>query len=349
MDLKRFGNLVTELRKEKGISQEQLAEQMYLNRQTISRWERGLGFPEYESLFLLSNILDISVEELFNGKRKKNIVNYNFVFLIIIFVILIFLFIFISYFCTNYKKNVVYTFSAQSNNVTIKNGFLSFFSDKFYFNLGDVDFENNVIVNKENIRYTLFYNDEGEKKFIYSSTIEDDTVYLDSRFFSEKKNIFFGNIYLQIDYMQNEILSKELLILNLQKQYVNDDFFEEDVDKFDNDFFAIDYLLKNDFKLCEKCENKGVYLKKLDNFEIYIDLKNKKIVTYYSKQEDIFKLEYEDNNLFLFYDNECLQYNFMTAEWFDKRNNKIKRVDIDKKTFELWMSDFRKIKNVVDI
>lgn len=52
------------LRKEKGLSQEALAEKLHTTRQAISKWENDQGYPETENLLLLSNIFDVSIDFL---------------------------------------------------------------------------------------------------------------------------------------------------------------------------------------------------------------------------------------------------------------------------------------------
>ena len=52
-----LGEKIFKLRKEKGLSQEALAEQIGTTRQAVSKWENNQGFPETEKLLQLSNIL----------------------------------------------------------------------------------------------------------------------------------------------------------------------------------------------------------------------------------------------------------------------------------------------------
>lgn len=59
-----FGEKLLKLRKEKGFSQESLAEKLNTTRQAISKWENNQGYPETEKLLMLSNIFGISVDSL---------------------------------------------------------------------------------------------------------------------------------------------------------------------------------------------------------------------------------------------------------------------------------------------
>lgn len=59
-----LGEKIYKLRKEKGFSQEVLAEQIGTTRQAISKWENNQGFPETEKLLQLSNIFEVSIDFL---------------------------------------------------------------------------------------------------------------------------------------------------------------------------------------------------------------------------------------------------------------------------------------------
>ena len=64
-----LGEKIFKLRKEKGISQEALAEQIGTTRQAISKWENNQGFPETEKLLQLSNIFEVSTDYLLKDEK----------------------------------------------------------------------------------------------------------------------------------------------------------------------------------------------------------------------------------------------------------------------------------------
>lgn len=64
-----FGRFLTQLRKEKGFTQKQLAEQLYLSDKAVSKWERGLSFPDIALLIPLAKILEVTTTELLSAKR----------------------------------------------------------------------------------------------------------------------------------------------------------------------------------------------------------------------------------------------------------------------------------------
>lgn len=69
MDSNKTGALIAERRGKLGLTQKQLAEQLHLSDRTISRWERGVGFPDISLLEPLADALELSVLELLQGER----------------------------------------------------------------------------------------------------------------------------------------------------------------------------------------------------------------------------------------------------------------------------------------
>lgn len=59
-----FGNKLYEMRKEKGLSQEELASRLEVTRQTVSKWELGDATPDLDKLVLLAELFEISLDEL---------------------------------------------------------------------------------------------------------------------------------------------------------------------------------------------------------------------------------------------------------------------------------------------
>lgn len=81
-----FGDNLKKVRKEKGLSQEALAEKINVVRQTISKWEKGLSIPDGDMLIKLSQVLEVPVETLLGSKvplENTNAVNQAIQFQII--------------------------------------------------------------------------------------------------------------------------------------------------------------------------------------------------------------------------------------------------------------------------
>ena len=66
---KELGAFIRQLRQEKGWTQKQLAENLLVTDKAVSRWERGLGFPDIQFLEPLADTLDVSMQELISAKK----------------------------------------------------------------------------------------------------------------------------------------------------------------------------------------------------------------------------------------------------------------------------------------
>ena len=71
MDQIKIGKFILNCRKEKSLTQEQLAEKLGVTSKSISRWENGNTMPDYSLLKDLCNELDINVNELLSGEKIK--------------------------------------------------------------------------------------------------------------------------------------------------------------------------------------------------------------------------------------------------------------------------------------
>ena len=67
----KIGSFLKELRQEKGMTQEQLAEYLNVSNRSVSRWETGSNLPDLSMLITLAEYYDIAVGEIIDGKRKR--------------------------------------------------------------------------------------------------------------------------------------------------------------------------------------------------------------------------------------------------------------------------------------
>lgn len=98
-----LGNQIKYYRSEKELSQEELADRVYVSRQTISNWENNKNYPDINSIVLLSEVFEISIDNLIRGDveqmkkeiNTKEVKNLNFyslmmlIFMLAAFILLI--------------------------------------------------------------------------------------------------------------------------------------------------------------------------------------------------------------------------------------------------------------------
>lgn len=69
MDLMKTGKFIADLRKEKGLTQEQLGDKIGVTNKTVSRWETGVYLPPADVMLALGELFNVSVNEILSGKR----------------------------------------------------------------------------------------------------------------------------------------------------------------------------------------------------------------------------------------------------------------------------------------
>lgn len=208
MNTQDFGKFISELRKEKGLTQLQLAEKLNVTDKAVSRWETGKNFPDIEIFSDLAKILDVSVSELLEGKRiekealisiseehivkqiKKN-KKHKKIYLIIIAVITVFA-MFFGFFAMSYSglfNGVMYhKIPCYSNDVlTIMNTVDGYISQ-------DSDADGDFIINNINI---FLDSDKTTKDMFYlSGTFENGrSFYINTQYYEvtpEKNHSFIG-------------------------------------------------------------------------------------------------------------------------------------------------------------
>ena len=67
MDAKKTGSFICENRKKQGMSQKELADKLGITDKAISKWERGISFPDISMLIPISKVLEISLYDLLTG------------------------------------------------------------------------------------------------------------------------------------------------------------------------------------------------------------------------------------------------------------------------------------------
>lgn len=75
MDLKKIGQFLKYLRKEKGITQEQFAEILGVSGRTVSRWETGSNMPDLDVLIQIADYYEVEIKEVLDGERKSEKMN----------------------------------------------------------------------------------------------------------------------------------------------------------------------------------------------------------------------------------------------------------------------------------
>ena len=218
----KIGEFIAKLRKNSNMTQENLADKLMMTRENVSKIERGINKPTIETLLILSNIFDTSLNELLSGKRKNkvnekeidNISNkYNYEIKIryrkiILSMNLIFIIILLLINFKVSKENRIYSFKTTNNLegiIVLKNNYVNLW-----------------FINTDNCNmYTLYYKENFSRyktySFITSNNILESTPkeivlgssYIDSyisfKYNYFNKNIILNNLYIKIDNQEYKI------------------------------------------------------------------------------------------------------------------------------------------------
>lgn len=231
MDQKKIGNFIKELRAEKNLTQERLSKQLNVGREAVSKWERGLNFPDIIVLKKLTKILDVSIDELIAGEKGTKQKNTEALYidrylltkntkklkLFLTFTVIILMVItFLSYYFINLYKSIhIYTVKGNNENFEIQNGLFIKTNEKTYFNLGTISTNKKIngikIYYVKNQKENLILKGDPEKTFISENNGYDEY------FKGEDLKEIINNLHLVIYYENKE----EDIKLNFKEDYVN--------------------------------------------------------------------------------------------------------------------------------
>ena len=229
MNQEKIGKFIAKLRKEKNINQEMLAEQLYVDRSLISKWENGRLLPDVKYLTILCNIFNVKIEELLYGEKisesninkvNNNLIqflvnnykkykHFKFAFFISFCVAFIVIILFLIYFfCETYNSILVYKVSFKNDFYSSENGLLILTREDSYLKFENIDQETNI---------ELYYlNDKNNKEIIYEGNINN--ILYDSYGYNANINLKNFNKIKNSLYIR---IKEENIKVNFTKLYSN--------------------------------------------------------------------------------------------------------------------------------
>ncbi len=275
MDQVKIGKLIEKCRKQSKLTQQELAEKLFVDRTLISKWENGKLCPDIKYFQELCNIFNIELKELLSGeiKNKENeqVLNnnlFNFfkklnsktkLLKFVILTLLIIVFAFLSYyFYETYNKTKVFTLSGESEHFRVNQGLLVLTREKSYFIIDN--FASNID------KITIYYNYDNNKNIIYEGN--DMNIIIDFSGYNSSINIInykkiIDNVY--IDVTSGDI--KETIPISFTENYKNNKLLFRDDNQIDNSLYDNNINKENIFSDCE--ENICSY--KDNDFQLFYD------------------------------------------------------------------------------
>ena len=341
MNQNQTGKFIKELRKSKDLSQNQLADMIPISRQAISKWERNETIPDSSTLLRLSEIFDVTINELLLGKRiekpsieelerralsiidesnKKIYKNkMKFVYSIITIVLLVLLF-FIYYFINSYNSIKVYTMNYDDQEFTLKDGLLILTNQKSYLRLGE------LVYDKDNINITnlkLYYKTDKKEILIAEDKDLDKLTLRDLYGYNEiiNKSKIDNNIYLKIYYSDKE---KEIKLI-IKRDFINNYLLFNSFQEIDEQEKQNEIDLENN-KIILNIKEKGV--EDYNNYSIEVTKDNEIKVFEYVKTLSELRM-YDNNEIVWNYNLNAKTYGCLSIKNKEKCKSKIKE-DIEK-------------------
>lgn len=250
MNDNRFGLFIKELRNEKGLSQEELGEVLFVHRTTINKWEKGNVIPLNDTLLRISDFFDVSVDELLNGKRNiveektsstgsaiidlirsnKKLCKVLYISGIAFFALLLLFLLY--YFFTTYDTTHVYVVFGQNENIKMREGLMIVSNDRLYFRVGDFYYYDEKITIDDNSKIKIIYYENNEDIVLLQGDARDLFVEL-----SKSKEVLIKlieneqQLYLTIE--NNDL--KEKINLKYYEDFSNDSIVSVDDNSVCND------------------------------------------------------------------------------------------------------------------
>ena len=178
MNQENFGKFIKEIRKKNNLTQKQLAEKYNVTYQAVSKWENGKNMPDMALIKQMSKDFNVSLEEMFEGKIKKN--KNHKPLIITLFAILIIIIVFLIILLQKEDNNFSFkTLSSACDNFNIS-GNIAYNNQKSSIYITDIEYCGEEKNEKyEEIQCTLYERDNDVAKEISSSVYNEKAVTLE--------------------------------------------------------------------------------------------------------------------------------------------------------------------------
>lgn len=320
-----IGKFILQLRTDKGWTQEELANMIPITRQAVSRWEQGKSIPDSSTLVILSEIFDVSINELLSGKRipKKEIIKESEKIaleivdkhilmkkkikrILISFISLFFVGIvgfLCYYFFATYNSVKVYSIGGKSKNFYLQEGVMIVTKQKLFFKLGNLIHSDDIEVDK----VTLSFKKDGKDKLLYDNKTIDKLIienygYEEFFFFDDLDDILKGirmDIYYD-DKVDSINLDFLLTLSNNKFTFKKKEFDDKNINTKENELQnnILKFMIKN------ATYKDDHYIYKIDNkvFEYYDELNSFNFTRMNNNIIEIWNIDLNRNYLIYYFE-----------------------------------------------
>jgi len=296
MDKKSIGEIISEARNNKKMSQDTLAKKIHVSRQSISNWENNIRIPDKEILEKLCNVLDLDynfllslIGEQFHQKKSKKVNKLIIIFIVFILLVSCLLVILIRY---RNRFEVYAIYCDENSDLYITNGIFIKSNVNNYFQLGSLHFydSNNDI---HDFKIKIYYKINDEIRLILETNYNDNIVlnehYGYGEYFDDSFDI--NNVYIDLTSLSDNSLIKTYK-LNFSQIFKNDKLFYFKINEgVNNNSSNYKYLFVNENQLLNnkyKFEYNS-YIKEVADGTFQFDM-NENVLYFYN---DTLNLKYD--------------------------------------------------------
>lgn len=342
MDFEKIGQFLRALRKERNLTQDQLAAELNFDRSVISKWECSKKLPSVENIDALAKFYNVSINELVYGARmnKENardirnlpikIISdsertiHRIRMTCLITAIAAIILVLMGYFVSNYNSIKVYRVGGSTENYVVKNTLMIISKHRSYLNFGEID---NIGNDEDTISYDNYelYVKNGDTKIILANREDGDLVEglekIDNYLNFNNIKKFINNIYIDIydddDNIVTMKLDATLEMTNNKIFYINDDDATniKSTKKYSNNINLPKFVRKN-FKYDEE-KDLYTFSKIIDDENIKLEYNSELGKLFVNKNSKKYPVDYSSNILTFFDFDEITHNNVL----FDIENN----------------------------
>ena len=232
--MNNIGDFLVKLRKEKGISQKELADYLNVSDKAVSKWERDICLPDNNNLKLIADYYDISVEELLSAEKiKVNNEKYKHLCFLFGFFILVLLIIVLTFVYINKNNSNIRVYEVYSEQLSLDGNFIT--SDRHeIMNISGISIHNCELCNGYAFYYEIYINNQ--KIYTHGNDLEsfEKEEYPDLKnindYFVEEGSLpgynrdllelpkKIDNVELKIKYIDEKYIEREMyFVLNIRE------------------------------------------------------------------------------------------------------------------------------------
>lgn len=264
-DKENIGHLISEARKAKGLTQQELAQKLNISDKAISKWETGKNLPDLDMLRKIEEELEIKLLDKNNYQYQNKL---KILFIIIGFLVLLLIY-FISYYLSNYNQFNIYTISLNDEQFILKDSYLITSKEESILNLGAITNIANPVEPQYNI--SIYYQDKEEKIELLN---KPNYKYLSTKDSNLLKELLphYNYLYIKIEYsdFNNQLVSKDFKLKLTKTSSNNKIIYTKTIPQNNISSDLLSLLKNNNYKKTEK----NIYLKEDEQSIFTLNINN---------------------------------------------------------------------------